>query len=91
MDTQTLVEGIVLQSGVDDVKAEDTFFGADGIESKCINIEKEVDGIKRIQVFYAIPIGKGSLLIEIGSYAGAPESVDWKFEEMLGKFTLTAE
>lgn len=88
MDAQTLAEGLALQSGIDDVKVQDTFFGADGLETKSVYVEKEVEGVTQIQVFYAVPVEEGVLLVEIGSYVGVPETVDWKFEEMLGTFVL---
>ena len=91
MDIQTLAEGVALQSGIDGVEPSDAFFGANGIESRSVYIENEVDGVKQIQVIYAIPVGKGSLLMEIGSYAGVPQKIDGMIEEMLGNFTLTAE
>lgn len=46
------------------------------------------DGVKQIQIFYAIPTEEGSLLLEMGSYAGVPETIDAKFEEMLASFKL---
>ncbi len=88
MDAETLADGLVLQSGIDGVEAQDAYFGADSMETKNVYIEKEVDGVKQIQIFYAIPAGEGSLLVEMGSYVGVPENVDWKFEEMLGTFAL---
>ncbi len=88
MDAETLADGLVLQSGIDGVEAQDAYFGADSVETKNVYIEKEVDGVKQIQIFYAIPAGEGSLLVEMGSYVGVPENVDWKFEEMLGTFAL---
>ena len=88
MDAQTLAEGLVLQSGIDDVEVQDTFFGADGLETKCVYVEKEVEAVTQIQIFYAVPVEEGALLVEIGSYVGVPETVDWKFEEMLGSFVL---
>ena len=78
-------------SRMDEVMVDETFLGADGIESKLVYIEKDVDGIKQIQIFYAIPEGEGSLLMEIGTYEGVPEMIDSKIEEMLGNFKLTAE
>lgn len=89
MDAQTLAEGLVLQSGIDGVEVQDAYFGAAGVETKLVNIEKEVEGVKQIQIFYAIPIREGSLLVEMGAYVGVPELVDGKLEEMLGTFTLT--
>lgn len=91
MDAQTLAEGLALQSGIDGVEVQDTYFGADGLETKNVYIEREIEGVKQIQVFYAIPVGDGSLLVEIGGYVGVPEIVEWKFEEMLGTFALKSE
>lgn len=51
-------------------------------------IQKETDGLKQIQIFYAIPTEEGSLLLEMGSYAGVPETIDAKFEEMLASVKL---
>lgn len=88
MDAQTLAEGLALQSGSDDVEVQDAFFGADSLETKLVYVEKEVEGVTQIQIFYAIPVEEGALLVEIGSYVGGPEVVDWKIEEMLGTFVL---
>ena len=88
MDAQTLAEGLALQSGSDDVEVQDAFFGADSLETKLVYVEKEVEGVTQIQIFYAIPVEEGALLVEIGSYVGGPEVVDWKIEEMLGTFAL---
>lgn len=91
MDAQTLAEGLALQSGMDGVEVQDANFGADGIEAKLVYIEKEADGVKQVQIFYAIPKGEGSLLVEMGSYVGVPMTVDGKMEEMLGTFSLKGE
>jgi hypothetical protein len=88
MDAESLAAGLVLQSGRDDVTAEDTYFGADGIETKNVYIETEVGDITQVQAMYAIPMGEGSLLVEIGGYVGEPQMAEWKLEEMLGTFTL---
>lgn len=92
MDAQTLAEGLALQSGIDGVEVQDSYFGAVTVETKVVYIEKEVEGVKLIQIFYAIPKGEGSLLVEAATYADAPwQEIDWRIEEMLGTFTLTAE
>lgn len=91
VDAQALAERLALQSGIDGTEPYDVFFGADGIESKSVYIEKEIDGMKQIQIFDAMPVGEGSLLVEMGTYVGVPESVDWKIEETVGTFTLTEE
>lgn len=89
MDAQTLAEGLVLQSGLDGVEVQDTYFGAEGMEAKNVYLEEDVDGVTQVHVFYAVPDGEGSLLIEIGSYTGVPAQIEAKFEEMLGTFTFS--
>lgn len=91
MDAQTLAEGLALQSGIDGVEVQDSNFGALSVEAKLVYIEKQVDGVKQIQIFDALPVGEGSLLVEMGTYEGIPENVDRKFEEMIGTFSLTAK
>lgn len=75
---------MVLQSGIDGVEAQEAYFGADNLETQNVYVEKDIDGVKQIQVFYAIPQGEGSLLVEIGSYVGVPVQVDGIIEAMLG-------
>lgn len=91
MDAQTLAEGLVLQSGIDDLEIQDSYFASVSVETKLVYIEKEVDGLKQIQIFNAIPVGEGSLLVEMGAYVGVPESIDWKMEGTIGTFMLTDE
>lgn len=88
MDAETLAEGIALQSGMDGATVQDTYFGAEGMLTKNVYLEKEFDGMTQIQVFYAIPAGEGSLLVEINGYIGMPANAEWMFEEMLGTFSL---
>ena len=87
MDAKTLAEGLALQSGIDGVTAEDTYF-ADGIEAKSVYYETEENGVTNSFVFYAIPKEDGALLVEIDSYVGIPDEIGAKLEEMLGTFTL---
>ena len=77
-----------MQSGRDDVKATEVYFGADSIKTQSVYIEKDVNGIKQIQAFYVIPVGSGSMIVEIGSYVSTDEKTDSKIEEMLGTFSL---
>lgn len=88
MDAQTLADGLVLQSGQDGVTAQDTYFGADGLDTKCVYYEEDVDGVTQAHAFYAVPKGDGSLLVEITGYVNMPQQIEAKFEEMLGTFTL---
>ena len=87
-DVKTAVDGLILQSGRDDVKATEVYFGADSIKTQSVYIEKDVNGIKQIQAFYVIPVGSGSMIVEIGSYVSTDEKTDSKIEEMLGTFSL---
>lgn len=89
MDAQTLAEGIALQSGQDGVAVQDTFFGADGLETKCVYYEEEAGGVTQVHTFYAVPKEAGSLLVEITGYINMPEQIQAKFEEMAGTFTLS--
>lgn len=91
MDAQTLAEGLALQSGMDGVEVQDVRFGADGLDTKNVYIEREAEGLTQIQIFYAIPADEGALLVEIGSYVGVPVVVDGYFEEMLGTFSLSGQ
>ena len=47
-----------------------------------------IDGVKVQDTYFGIPAGEGSLLLEMGSYVGVPETVDTKFEEMSASFKL---
>ena len=87
-DVKTAVDGLILQSGRDDVKATEAYFGADSIKTQSVYIEKDVNGIKQIQAFYVIPVGSGSMIVEIGSFVGTEAKTDAKIEEMLGTFSL---
>lgn len=88
MDVKTVADGLVLQSGIDGIEATEVYFGADSIKTQNVYIEKEVDGVKQIQVFYVIPVDDGSMIVEIGSYVDVSEKTDSIIEEMLGTFSL---
>lgn len=89
MEARTLAEGLALQSGMDDVTVQDTCFGKDNLEAWSVAVEKTTEEMVQTQVFYVLPASSGSLLIEIGGYAGMPETAEGKIEEMLASFTLT--
>ncbi len=91
MDADALIEGLILQSGIDGVKAQDTCIGEDNIEAKCIVIEREKYETTWIQAFYAIPRSKGALLVEVSRYTGMPEKAENCLEEMLASFSLKTE
>ena len=88
MDAQTLADGLALQSGQDGVAVQDTYFGAEGLGTKCVYYEQEVNGVTQALAFYAVPTDEGSLLVEICGYVGMPQQIEAKFEEMLGTFSL---
>lgn len=88
MDVKTVADGLVLQSRIDGIEATEVYFGADSIKTQNVYIEKEVDGVKQIQVFYVIPVDDGSMIVEIGSYVDVSEKTDSTIEEMLGTFSL---
>lgn len=86
MDAKNLAEGLALQSGIDAVEVQETYFGADALETQNVYVEKDVSGVKQIQIFYVIPQGKDSLLVEIGNYVGVSTRIDSIMEETLGTF-----
>ena len=88
MDSETLTDGIILQSGIDGLEAQSTYFGAESIETQCVYIEKDVEGVTQMQIFYVISMSEGSMAVEIGGYIGAPANVDATIAEMLGTFYL---
>ena len=87
-DAQTLADGLALQSGQDGVAVQDTYFGAEGLDTKCVYYEQEVNGVTQALAFYAVPTDEGSLLVEICGYVGMPQQIEAKFEETLGTFSL---
>lgn len=88
MSAEAVADGLVLQSGIDGVEVQDTYFGASGEAAKSVYIEQEINGVKQIQTFYAIPSGTGSLLVELGGYVGMPEAAEHKLEEITGTFSF---
>ena len=88
MDAQTMADGRALQSGQDGVTVQDTYSGAEGLDTKCVYYEQEVNGVTQALAFYAVPTDEGSLLVEICGYVGMPQQIEAKFEEMLGTFSL---
>ena len=86
--SETLAEGLALQSGIDGVEVQDTYFGANGTATKSVYIEQEINGVNQIQTFYAIPSGTGSLLVELGGYVGMPDGAEHKLQEITGSFSF---
>lgn len=89
---EKLAEGLVLQSGSDSVKAEDASVGRDSLPAKAVTVERvvgEISEVTQLQRFYAVdtPAG-GSVLIEAGSYDGAPEAARQGLDAMLASFVL---
>lgn len=88
MDAQTLADGVALQSGQDGVTPQETYFGADNLDTQCVSYQEEVDGVTQAYAFYAVPKGEGSLLVEITGYLDMPMQIQAKFEDMAGTFAL---
>ncbi len=88
MDADTLMDGLVLQNDQEKDDVEVTGFGADSIEGKQLRVDKDVNGVEQEQVFYVIPNGQGSLLVEIVGYEGMPQEAESAFEAMAGTFEL---
>ena len=89
MDAGTLADGLVLQSEDDSVTVEETSLGADGISAKYIYSEQETDGVTQVSVYYVVPAGSGSLLVEAVGYVGMPDEAEGVFQEMLGSFRIS--
>lgn len=88
---QTLAEGLRLQSGSDDTKIEDAAVGRDGLAAKYVYIERtvgEISEVTQYQRFYALDAAGGCVLLEAGSYDGAPEAANDGLEAMLNSFAL---
>lgn len=88
MDAETVADGLVLQSGMDGLEITDTSIGADDAEAKKVEIVMETGSVKQIQTCYAIAVGEGTLLVEVFSFEGIPESIDLKLQEMLDSISL---
>ena len=88
MDAQTLADGVALQSGQDGVTPQETYFGADNLDTQCVSYQEEVNGVTQAYAFYAVPKGEGSLLVEIVGYVDMPMQIQAKFEDMAGTFAL---
>ncbi len=88
MDAETVANGLVLQSGLDGLEITEAFLGADNVEAKKVEIVKQTGGVKQIQTCYVIALKEGTLLVEVFSFEGIPESIDLKLQEMLDSFTL---
>lgn len=88
MDVETVANGLVLQSGMDGVEIMNTSFGADDVEAKKVEIVMETGSVKQIQTFYAVALKEGTLLVEVLSFEGMPESIEQQLKEMLESFSL---
>ena len=88
MDAKTLADGIALQSGQDGVAAQETYFGADSLDTQCVYYEEDVNGVTQVHTFYAVPKGEGALLVEVTGYVNLPLQIQGKLEEMTGTFEL---
>ncbi len=89
-DTETMVEGLTLQAGTDDVLVHNTRFGAESIDTKGVYYTKKVNDIEQIFSFHVatVPGGNGVVVIEAVGYAGQSEKADSKMEELLANLSL---
>lgn len=88
---ETVAQGLRLQSGSDSTKIEDAAVGRDGLSAKLVYIERTVGEISeatQYRRFYAIDTQGGCVLIEAGSYDGAPAAAEEGLEAMLDSFAL---
>lgn len=86
-----IAEGLRLQSGLDGVTIEDAFVGRDRLAAKYVYIERvvgEISEVTQYQRFYAVDTPVGCVLLEAGSYDGAPAAANEGLEAMLASFTL---
>ncbi len=88
MDAETVANGLVLQSGVDGLEITEAFLGTDNVEAKKVEIVTQTGGVKQIQTCYVIALKEGTLLVEVFTFEGIPESIDLKLQEMLDSFSL---
>ena len=96
MDARSVIDGVVLQSGLDGVEAYENYFGADGVASWSAYYEKDQDGVTTFHVFNAVPLDQGCLLVEIAEYLDMDELFEDKhdyfltscFETMMNSFVL---
>lgn len=88
---QTIAEGLRLQSGSDGARIEDAAVGRDGLAAKSVYIERtvgEISEVTQYQRFYALDTPEGCVLLEAGSYDGAPAAADEGLKNMLDSFAL---
>lgn len=88
---KNLVEGLILQSGQDDLKADDTTMGKNSYPSKCITYDTKSDAGKNYETFHVLDIDKEVFLIEIGSGDDVEPQVQNAIEELLASFEATGE
>lgn len=84
MTLDELADGLVLQSGQEDVSAEDATFGANGYPSKAIYYTKGTDYIQ----FNLIQGDGFVVMIETYTSESETQSVKDQIEALLGSFTM---
>ncbi len=88
MSAEEILRGLMLQHDAEDDDVQDIFFGADGIGAKLLSSEEDVNGVEQIQMFYLIPSGANTLLVELGGYDGMPDRAEHKLQEIAETFAL---
>lgn len=79
---------LALQSEQDGVKIEDVKAGRDKLPAKYVYMEKEVEEVTQYQRFYVLEASAGSILIELGSYNGAPARAEEELIRMLDSLVI---
>ena len=88
MDAKTVTDGLVLQSGKDDVIIGTSRFGADSIDTAIVQYTKENAGGEQIFSFHIFDTDKGTMIIEAVGYVGQDNTVDSKFEQFFANFSI---
>jgi uncharacterized lipoprotein YehR (DUF1307 family) len=89
MSAKDLVDGLVLQSGDDNVSVEEIYLGKKSIEANMIYVENIVEEEKQIRIDYVIAIDENtSLLLEVGSCENVSEDLDDEITMMLDTFQI---
>jgi ABC-type glycerol-3-phosphate transport system substrate-binding protein len=86
MDAKSAANGLALQSGQDDVVANESSFGDDN-EGYIVSYSEEAEGIMRNYMFFVVPKNEGCLIMEVGNYDGYDNvEIDGNIELIVDSF-----
>lgn len=86
MDAESAANGLALQSGQDDVVANESSFGDDN-EGYIVSYSEEAEGIMRNYMFFVVPKNEGCLIMEVGNYDGYDNvEIDGNIELIVDSF-----